>query len=60
MPQVWLEPALTEVKVPEGGVASPYKSQPQQMTEPLDFTPQAWPPPTLMDVKVPEGGVSAP
>ena len=58
-PQVWLDPALTEVKVPWGGVVSPYSSDPQQSTEPSSLTPQVWAP-TLTEVKVPRGGVVSP
>ena len=59
-PQVWNHPALTEKKVPAGGVAWPYSSKPQQATDPSSFTPQVWRPPALTKRKAPEGGAAWP
>ena len=50
-PQVWIAPALTETKVPAGGVAWPAPLSPQQATEPLPLTPQVCPPPALTETK---------
>ena len=41
-PQVWVSPALTEVKVPAGGVARPKPLCPQQATVASVRTPQVW------------------
>ena len=54
-------PALTWVKLPEEGAASP-KPSPQQARRPSDLTPHAQYPPVLAVtwVKLPEGGVASP
>jgi uncharacterized protein (DUF2336 family) len=54
-PQVYWSPALTNAKVPSGGVAAPKAFSPQQATVPSVFTAQAWNMPTLTEVKVPAG-----
>ncbi len=40
IPQVWVSPALTAVKVPAGGVAWPLPLAPQQATVPFVLIPQ--------------------
>ena len=59
-PQVNPKLALTDVKVPVGGVAWPELLLPQQAMFPLLLTPQAKRLPALMDAKVPPGGVASP
>ena len=39
-PQVWIQPAPTDVKGPDGGEAWPYAFPPQQTTERSALTPQ--------------------
>jgi hypothetical protein len=62
--QVWNRPALTAVKVPDGGVAWPWSSKsgawPQQVSVPSVLIAQAWYRPALTAVKVPVGGVARP
>ena len=58
-------PALTEVKVPAGGVAvgrstHDWHAKPQQVMVPSIFTPQVKLSPALTEVKVPAGGVAWP
>jgi hypothetical protein len=55
-----LSPALTEAKVPTGGVALPWLLSPQQATVPSVLTPHAWMPPALMETNVPSGGADWP
>jgi hypothetical protein len=46
-PQVWVPPALTLWKVPDGGEAWPSESLPQHSTLPVLVTPQVWRLPAL-------------
>ena len=48
------------MKVPEGGLACPSWSTPQQTIDPLLRNPQECPLPTEIWVKVPEGAVASP
>ena len=57
IPQLWKVPALTLVKVPDGGEASPSLLRPQQATVWSVRMAQTWPKPTLTWVKVPLGTV---
>ena len=59
-PQANLSPALTDTKVPAGGVAWPESLLPQQAMVPAVFTPQANRVPVLTDAKVPAGGEDSP
>lgn len=57
-PHVWYAPALTEVKVPAGGVAwFPWVLSPQHAMVPSVFIPQACIAPALTETKVPSDGV---
>src|SRR6185295_12025662 len=59
MPQVWLSPLLTAVKVPAGGVACPSVSSPQQATVPSVLIPQVcWPPASTLPATAPTGAVA--
>jgi hypothetical protein len=51
------ELALTDAKVPAGGVIQPFKLSPQQTTVPSVLTAQAKWLPALTETKVPAGGV---
>ena len=57
-PHVCSAPALTEAKVPGGGVACPRSLSPQQAMVPSVFTPHVWYQPALTEAKVPAGGVA--
>ena len=57
-PQVCSPPALTWVKVPAGGMVSPWSLKPQQATVPSPLTPQVWMLPALTSVKVLPGGLA--
>ena len=57
IPQVWSPPALTDVKVPAGGVDWPEPLSPQQATVPSSAPRRCGWPPALTAVKVPAGGV---
>jgi hypothetical protein len=54
---VWESPALTEVKVPPGGVASPKSFSPQQATVPSVFTAHVWKYPALTEANEPADGL---
>jgi len=58
MPQLCLLPALTEAKVPDGGLDWPWMSHPQQATVSSVRTPHVWKPPALTEAKVPGGGLA--
>jgi hypothetical protein len=57
-PQVWKEPALTALKVPEGASVWPRTLSPQQATVPSVCTPQVWSlPPSTLAARVSAGAV---
>ena len=56
-PQVWVLPALSVVKAPDGGVERPLPLWPQQATTPLVLRAQVCAPPALTALKVPPCGV---
>jgi hypothetical protein len=55
-----LSDVLTDRKVPDGGVASPWELSPQQARVPSVLIPHGAEKPMLMEVKVPERGGSVP
>jgi hypothetical protein len=55
-PHVSPNPALTEMKSRNGGMAPPSISLPQHSAEPSGLTPQVWKAPALTAANLPDGG----